>query len=84
LGSFNVPDLLKVGFDRSDEVVLAVGIPVVDVDLEGSVVVPVAEVSHLELGWLPDRVQVVLDYLALVDNGKLKMKIVHYLSGPIV
>jgi hypothetical protein len=67
-----LPKLLKVGPDCSNDVMLSVRVPVVDVDLEGSVVVAVAEISHLDLGRLPGGTQVVLDHLALVDNRELK------------
>ena len=50
---------------------LAVGIPVEDVDLEGPVVISVAEISNFELGRLPDWIEVVLDHFALVDDCKL-------------
>ena len=49
----------------------AVRVPVVDVDFQGPVVVPVAEVHHLDAERLPGGVQVVLDDFALVHNGKL-------------
>ena len=67
-----LPDLVKVSLDGSDDVVLAVRVPVVDVDLEGTIVVAVADVPHLNLERLPVGAQVVLDHFALVHDRKLE------------
>ena len=46
LGWWSAPDITEVGLDGPDKVMLAVGIPVEDVDLEGPVVISVAEISN--------------------------------------
>ena len=50
----------------------AVRVPIVDVDLEGAIVVPVAEVANLHLKWFPGWAQVVLDHFAFVNSRELE------------
>ena len=52
----------------------SVRVPVVDINLQGSVVVPVTHVHNLDAERLPGGVQIVLDDLALVDDRKLPEK----------
>ncbi len=63
---------MEVGLDRSDDIMFAVRIPIVDVDLEGPIVVPVAKVTDFHLKWFPGGAQVVLDHLALVNSRELE------------
>lgn len=62
---------LQVGREASDEVMRAVRVPVIDVDLERPIVVVVAQISHAQAERLPGGIQRVFDHLALVHHHKL-------------
>ena len=63
-------EAVDVGHEGADDLVLAVGVVVVDVEAEGALVVAVAELAEGDLEGSPAGVLGVLDHLALVDHGE--------------